>query len=146
MLGVEADDVGRVEAVGGPLLERVVLPVRDPVVGDRPDRDSGALESRHDPASSFTLAELGLEEADDVDAFSRHGSLVLHGGKRTAAQCPGFVSSTSEDAFSTLLVASRIAWAIARASRWAVSSTSASARTTASSNSRCRAMYGRNSR
>ena len=71
MLGVEADDVGRVEAVGGPLLERMVLPVGDPVVRDGPDRKTCALDCGDEPARRLALTELGLEEAEAVPGMLR---------------------------------------------------------------------------
>jgi hypothetical protein len=45
--------------------------------GDRCVRDPGALDTGEDPSPRFTVAELGAEEADDVDAI---GSAIQRTG------------------------------------------------------------------
>jgi len=79
VFGVQADDVRRVDGVGLTVLERMVLAVGHAVEGDRRERHPGALERRHYPPSSLSLAELGTKEADDVDSGCGDG----HRRKRT---------------------------------------------------------------
>ena len=68
VLGVEADDVRREEAVGSALFERMLLSMRYAVVGERPHGNPSAFEPGHEPSRRLALAELGAKEPDDVDA------------------------------------------------------------------------------
>ena len=68
VLRVQAEDVDVVVDLALGVLEGMVLPVRDLLVGDRPVGDAGLTKRGVQPARDLALAELGLEEADEVDA------------------------------------------------------------------------------
>ncbi len=67
VLRVQAEDVRGMRGCCAVALERVVLPVRNAVVGDRGVRQPCPLDCGDHPAGGLALAELGPEEADDVD-------------------------------------------------------------------------------
>jgi hypothetical protein len=79
VLRVQAEDVRGVRSCCAVALEWVGVPVRNAVVRDRGERQPGPLECGNHPAGCLALAELGPEEADNVDStrLLGHGASVL---------------------------------------------------------------------
>jgi hypothetical protein len=66
VLGVEADEIRRVELARGAFDKYVILAVVRRPHRDRGKRDPGSLDGRRHPPRCLAMAELGAEKAYDV--------------------------------------------------------------------------------